>query len=287
LKLEVTNVCKDYPTPSGSLTVLSDISFTLQSGDATAFTGPSGTGKSTLLYILGGLETPSKGSVTLGDKNVFGMSPAELAKFRGAEIGFVFQDHCLLPQCSVIEPSSGRDGLARGRLVAIGGAKLSAERPACASAALPGCRRHIGHALSIDGSDSHGYDRRDLNYVVAAATNDRVESNFLILLHIEKHDVASRFGFRGPESPQDVVLNEVKCADQERAKAQREHHCACLVARAIEVCHTLADDVRPTCTQSFPRGPRQERGADGESKNGNPPGVVASKTAYRMIRLKA
>ena len=103
LKLEVTNVCKDYPTPSGSLTVLSDISFTLQSGDATAFTGPSGTGKSTLLYILGGLETPSKGSVTLGDKNVFGMSPAELAKFRGAEIGFVFQDHCLLPQCSVLE----------------------------------------------------------------------------------------------------------------------------------------------------------------------------------------
>jgi lipoprotein-releasing system ATP-binding protein len=65
--------------------------------------GPSGTGKSTLLYILGALESPSQGSVMLGDKNVFNMTPVELAKFRGAEIGFVFQDHCLLPQCSVLE----------------------------------------------------------------------------------------------------------------------------------------------------------------------------------------
>jgi lipoprotein-releasing system ATP-binding protein len=85
------------------LTVLSDINLSLESGDAAAFTGPSGTGKSTLLYILGALERPTRGSVTLGDKNVFGMNPSELAKFRGEEIGFVFQDHCLLPQCSVLE----------------------------------------------------------------------------------------------------------------------------------------------------------------------------------------
>jgi lipoprotein-releasing system ATP-binding protein len=103
LRLEVTNISKDYPTPAGALTVLSDVNLSLASGEAAAIMGPSGTGKSTLLYILGALETPSRGSVTLGDKDVSNMSPVELAKFRGAEIGFVFQDHCLLPQCSVLE----------------------------------------------------------------------------------------------------------------------------------------------------------------------------------------
>jgi len=103
LRLEVKAVSKDYPTPTGALTVLSDVNLSLGPGDAAAIMGPSGTGKSTLLYILGGLERPSSGSVALGDRNVFSMSPAELAKFRGAEIGFVFQDHCLLPQCSVLE----------------------------------------------------------------------------------------------------------------------------------------------------------------------------------------
>jgi lipoprotein-releasing system ATP-binding protein len=103
LKLEAKGVGKNYPTPAGALAVLSDVNLSLAPGDAAAIMGPSGTGKSTLLYILGALERPSSGTVTLGDKNVFGMSPAELAKFRGAEIGFVFQDHCLLPQCSVLE----------------------------------------------------------------------------------------------------------------------------------------------------------------------------------------
>jgi lipoprotein-releasing system ATP-binding protein len=65
--------------------------------------GPSGSGKSSLLYILGGLETPSAGSVCLDGRNLFEIGSSELADFRNAEIGFVFQDHCLLPQCSVLE----------------------------------------------------------------------------------------------------------------------------------------------------------------------------------------
>jgi len=69
LRLEVTNACKDYPTPNGPLTVLTEINLSLGPGDAAAIMGPSGTGKSTLLYILGALETPSRGTVTLGDKN--------------------------------------------------------------------------------------------------------------------------------------------------------------------------------------------------------------------------
>ena len=101
--LQVSKVSKEYPTPRGALQVLSDVTFTLSPGDAAAITGPSGSGKSSLLYILGALEPPSSGSVTLGDRNPFALSAGGLADFRNAEIGFVFQDHCLLPQCSVLE----------------------------------------------------------------------------------------------------------------------------------------------------------------------------------------
>ena len=101
--LKVLDVSKHYPTPRGPLTVLTGVTFTLTAGEAAAITGPSGSGKSTLLYILGALEPPSSGQVTLGGRNPFDLPPAELADFRNAEIGFVFQDHCLLPQCTVLE----------------------------------------------------------------------------------------------------------------------------------------------------------------------------------------
>ena len=65
--------------------------------------GPSGTGKSTLLYIIGALEPPTSGTITLNGQNPFELSEKQLAGFRNKEIGFVFQDHCLLPQCTVLE----------------------------------------------------------------------------------------------------------------------------------------------------------------------------------------
>ena len=101
--LEVSKLSKHYVTPRGPLTVLSDVSFSLAPGEAAAIMGPSGSGKSSLLYILGGLEPPSGGSVNLDGQNLFGVGRAQLASFRNAQIGFVFQDHCLLPQCSVLE----------------------------------------------------------------------------------------------------------------------------------------------------------------------------------------
>jgi lipoprotein-releasing system ATP-binding protein len=101
--LQVSNVSKEYPTPRGPLQVLSDVTLTLSPGDAVAITGPSGSGKSSLLYILGALEPPSFGTVTLHERDPFALSANGLADFRNAEIGFVFQDHCLLPQCSVLE----------------------------------------------------------------------------------------------------------------------------------------------------------------------------------------
>jgi lipoprotein-releasing system ATP-binding protein len=101
--LEVKGVGKSYPSPQGDLPVLSNVSLSFSPGDAAAIMGPSGSGKSTLLYILGALEPPTTGAVTLGGVNPFSLPPRELAAFRNKEIGFVFQDHCLLPQCSVLE----------------------------------------------------------------------------------------------------------------------------------------------------------------------------------------
>ena len=101
--LALSGVGKSYPSPQGDVAVLSDVSLTFAPGDAAAIMGPSGSGKSTLLYILGALEPPSTGTVTLNGTNPFTLPAKDLAAFRNREIGFVFQDHCLLPQCSVLE----------------------------------------------------------------------------------------------------------------------------------------------------------------------------------------
>lgn len=101
--LGVESLCKDFPTRSGPLVVLRNISLTLTRGDAVVVTGPSGSGKSTLLNILGTLEPPTSGRVTIGGTDPFALSQAELARFRNRHVGFVFQDHHLLPQCSALE----------------------------------------------------------------------------------------------------------------------------------------------------------------------------------------
>ena len=101
--LKVENVSKEYPTPSGPLRIVSGVSLSLSQGDALSIMGPSGSGKSTLLYMIGALEPPTSGTVTLDGQDPFQLKEKDLAKFRNKQIGFIFQDHCLLPQCSVIE----------------------------------------------------------------------------------------------------------------------------------------------------------------------------------------
>jgi lipoprotein-releasing system ATP-binding protein len=103
MSLQIDQLCKDYPTRSGPLSVLSGISFELNHGEALAVVGPSGSGKSTLLHILGTLDGPTSGTVQLEGKSPFALRERELADFRNRHIGFVFQDHHLLPQCSVLE----------------------------------------------------------------------------------------------------------------------------------------------------------------------------------------
>ena len=101
--LKAESIQKRFPTRAGELTVLRDVTLTIELGQSAVVLGPSGAGKSTLLNILGTLEPPSAGSVLFDGRDPFTLSRRELARFRNACVGFIFQDHHLLPQCSVLE----------------------------------------------------------------------------------------------------------------------------------------------------------------------------------------
>jgi lipoprotein-releasing system ATP-binding protein len=101
--LDVRELSKDYPTRSGPLPVLREVTLALDRGESLAVMGPSGSGKSTLLHILGTLDRLTRGRVTLDGTDPFALPEPALAAFRNRRIGFVFQDHHLLPQCSVLE----------------------------------------------------------------------------------------------------------------------------------------------------------------------------------------
>ena len=103
--LELVNVAKSYPSPGDTvgLCVLKDITLKVRKGQAVAIVGPSGCGKSTLLNIIGALDRPTAGRVLFDGKDLAKMDDIELAGIRNSEIGFVFQLHHLLPQCTVLE----------------------------------------------------------------------------------------------------------------------------------------------------------------------------------------
>ena len=101
--LKVSEVHKNFGNAARSVEVLRGISFEMTQGQRLALTGPSGSGKSTLLHLIGTLDTPSGGTIEINSENPFELSEPRLAKFRNRVIGFVFQDHHLLPQYSVLE----------------------------------------------------------------------------------------------------------------------------------------------------------------------------------------
>lgn len=122
--LEVSGLCRDYPAVPEPLRVLTGIDVRLARGEAMAIMGPSGSGKSTFLQIVGTLDRPTAGEVRIDGQDPFALAPHDLAIFRNRRIGFIFQDHHLLPQCSVLEnvmiptlvaPPGERRSEARGR----------------------------------------------------------------------------------------------------------------------------------------------------------------------------
>ena len=137
--LEARDLVKDFPTPRGPLRILRGISLQLKRGDALSIMGPSGGGKSTLLFLLGALDRPSSGTVTLDARDPFVLDDKQLARFRNESVGFVFQDHCLLPQCTVLEnvltptlvaPSGDHRSRAEALLEQVGLAERLTHRPA-------------------------------------------------------------------------------------------------------------------------------------------------------------
>ena len=101
--INVTGVSKVYDSPAGQVSVLNNLDLSVAAGEAVSIVGPSGSGKTTLLNILGALDTPTSGSVEIGGQNLAQLDEAATAQFRNRSIGFIFQLHYLLPQCSVLD----------------------------------------------------------------------------------------------------------------------------------------------------------------------------------------
>jgi lipoprotein-releasing system ATP-binding protein len=99
----LAGLSKDFTGAAGQLSILRNVDLSLSRGDALAVTGPSGSGKSTLLYIVGLLDELTAGSIQVLGNDPTSMSESDLAKFRNEHLGFIFQDHHLLPQCTVLE----------------------------------------------------------------------------------------------------------------------------------------------------------------------------------------
>jgi lipoprotein-releasing system ATP-binding protein len=97
------DITKEYPTPSEPLKILTGVNVNLDRGESLAVVGPSGSGKSTFLQIAGTLDQPTSGNLSLLDQNLVGLGEKELAKFRNQNLGFIFQDHHLMPQLTAME----------------------------------------------------------------------------------------------------------------------------------------------------------------------------------------
>lgn len=208
--LDAKQISKSFPTADGPLDVLRDATLRLDAGESAAVVGASGCGKSTLLNILGTLESPTGGSLIIGGRSPQSMSERELAAFRNKSIGFVFQEHHLLPQCSVLEnvlvPSlveSGRDATdwARHLLERVGLSARLDHRPA----ELSGGERQrtaIARALvnrpSVVLADepTGNLDRRTADVISTMLLELHREENTVLVVVTHSEELAARFDQR-------------------------------------------------------------------------------------------
>ena len=205
--LDVSRLAKTYPTARGPLPVLTDVSFSLSRGDAASITGPSGSGKSTLLYIVGGLEPPTRGKVTLDGADPFALDERKQAAFRNSQVGFVFQDHLLLPQCTVLEnvlvptvvgaPDAGAAGRARSLLEQVGLADRLDHRPAEPSG---GERQRVALAralvrqppLVVCDEPTGNLDRRSAETITSLLFTLHAQQNNVLLVVTHNPELANR-----------------------------------------------------------------------------------------------
>lgn len=101
--LSAVGISKQYPSPTGCISVLDNLNFELSQGERVAIVGASGAGKSTLLNVLGGLDRATSGQVLLGDRDLTDLDEHALCQWRNQNLGFVFQFHHLMPEFSALE----------------------------------------------------------------------------------------------------------------------------------------------------------------------------------------
>jgi lipoprotein-releasing system ATP-binding protein len=209
--LEIINVSKEYPTPQQSLCVLESIDVALSEGDAVSIVGPSGSGKSTLLYIMGALEPPTKGRVLLSGRNPYEMDEQSLAAFRNEKIGFVFQDHHLLPQCSVLENvliptlvSHNKDDVRHRALDLIEQVGLSSRIPHRPHELSGGEKQRVALAralmmkpqLLLCDEPTGNLDHVSADTVASLLLDLHSKQNNILIVVTHNMDVAARFGIK-------------------------------------------------------------------------------------------
>ncbi|UCF39249.1 MAG: ABC transporter ATP-binding protein [Acidobacteriota bacterium] len=189
--------------------VLEEISFRLEKGEALAITGPSGSGKSTLLHCLGTLTPPSSGTIEIEGRNPFLLEEQELARFRNNVVGFVFQDHHLLPQYSVLEnvmlpalafPSKGQglEGRARKLLETVGLSHRLDHRPALLSG---GERQRAAVARALINSPqlllcdepTGNLDQKNAGTIADLLFELHEEENAILIVVTHSQELAHRF----------------------------------------------------------------------------------------------
>jgi len=207
--LQVRQLDKAYATAEGPLAILRGLDLEMDRGDAVAITGPSGSGKSTLLYILGALDDPSSGTVRLNGVDPFALSVAKQAHFRNQQIGFIFQDHHLLPQLTVLEnvliptlPGQGATPIMETRahelLQRVGLAQRMSHRPAQLSGGerqrVAVCRALINQPILLLADEPTGnLDRTTADSVGSLLLDLNREFNTLLVCVTHSTELASRF----------------------------------------------------------------------------------------------
>ena len=207
--LVVRALRKEYPHPSGTLVVLDGLSLAMSRGEALAVMGPSGSGKSTLLYILGSLESPTGGRVEICGQDPFALGPADLARFRNRSVGFVFQDHHLLPQCTSLEnvlvPTLARGGASSEDAVRakdlLGRVGLAERTDRLPSELSGGERQRVaiaralinGPPVVLADEPTGNLDRRSARRVGSLLLELQRERNILLIAVTHSLDLAARF----------------------------------------------------------------------------------------------